>query len=255
MSFFFPLLFKSCGFISYVFDKLDRYADLHARKIIHNGGKPENIRLSSLSSSATDAPTLNLLNFGYSFFCASSRLVRDEECLRNSEFTSILSNHGFSKFFIIRSQYKCPYNNIIAQSQRDDLESLSYLLSALFQGSPPWDTNSWEHEPLRKKMSTPGSVLFRDMDPSFLEYWKDVRSLAFNEVPDYCSLKSRFVQCWERKGFGGSPGEYDWLALWNRLSGAKGNTPVVHSKRTSCAALCFVFLIIPCTSKFMFCHS
>jgi hypothetical protein len=59
------------------------------------------------------------------------------------------------------------------------------------------------------------------MDPSFLEYWKDVRALAFGEVPDYCSLKLRFVQCWVRKGFGGSPGEYDWLALFNRLNGGR----------------------------------
>jgi hypothetical protein len=68
-------------------------------------------------------------------------------------------------------------------------------------------------------MSTPASTLFRDMDASFLEYWKEVRSLAFNEVPDYCFLKSRFVQCWERKGFGGSPGEYDWVALYKGLIG------------------------------------
>ena len=66
-------------------------------------------------------------------------------------------------------------------------------------------------------MSTPGSTLFRNMDPAFLEYWKDVRFLAYNEVPDYCSLKSHFVQCWERKGFGGTPGEYDWVALYKRL--------------------------------------
>ncbi|KAF8809305.1 hypothetical protein BYT27DRAFT_7043660, partial [Phlegmacium glaucopus] len=68
-------------------------------------------------------------------------------------------------------------------------------------------------------MTTPGSTLFRGMDASFLEYWKDVRSLAYAEVPDYSSLKSRFVQCWERKGFGNSPGEYDWLTLFNRLTG------------------------------------
>ena len=110
--------------------------------------------------------------------------------------------------------------NIIAQSQRDDLESLGYLLSALFHGSLPWDTETWDI--WRVKMSTPGSKLFRGMDPSFFEYWKDVRTLAFNEVPDYCTLRSRFVQCWERKGFGGSPGEYDWLALFNGLSGAQG---------------------------------
>jgi hypothetical protein len=69
-------------------------------------------------------------------------------------------------------------------------------------------------------MSTPGSELFRGMDPSFLEYWKDVRTLAFGEIPDYCSMKSRFEQCWERKGFGSSPGEYDWLEFCKRLTGA-----------------------------------
>ena len=86
----------------------------------------------------------------------------------------------------------------------------------------------------RKKMSTPGSTLFRDMDLSFLEYWKDIRSLAFNEVPDYCSLKSRFVKCWERKGFDNAPGEYDWLALFNKLNQEK-NTPVLldNSSETS----------------------
>lgn len=68
-------------------------------------------------------------------------------------------------------------------------------------------------------MSTPGSLLFHGMDPSFLEYWRDVRTLAFGEVPDYCSLKSRFEQCWERNGFGNLPGEYDWLALFKRLEG------------------------------------
>jgi hypothetical protein len=69
------------------------------------------------------------------------------------------------------------------------------------------------------------------MDPSFLEYWKDVRSLAFSEVPDYSSLKSRFVQCWERKGFGGSPGEYDWVALFKRLvDDGREKTPVVQQE-------------------------
>jgi hypothetical protein len=74
-------------------------------------------------------------------------------------------------------------------------------------------------------MSTSGSTLFRNMDPSFLEYWRDVRSLAFNEVPDYCSLKSRFVQCWERKEFGGTPGEYNWVALFRKLHGGDQEKP------------------------------
>ena len=71
-------------------------------------------------------------------------------------------------------------------------------------------------------MTTPSSELFRGMDSSFLEYWKDVRTLAFTEVPDYCSLKSRFVRCWERKKLGDTPGEYDWLELFNGLSSEGG---------------------------------
>ena len=53
------LLLLSC-----FFDKLDRYADLHARKIIHNGTKPGNICIASLSSCVTDASTLYLIDFG-----------------------------------------------------------------------------------------------------------------------------------------------------------------------------------------------
>ena len=49
------------------FDKLDRYADLHAIKIIHNGANPGNICIASLSSCVTDASTLYLIDFGYSF--------------------------------------------------------------------------------------------------------------------------------------------------------------------------------------------
>jgi len=185
---------------------LDRYADLHARKIIHNGAKPGNICVTAKNKA--DAPTLYLIDFGCSFFCDKTKPDRGEEFSGNKRFWSVLSYHAFT------------------QSQRDDLESLGYLFSALFQGSLPWDTDPWDT--WRIKMSTPGSTLFRDMDPSFLEYWKDVRSLAFNEVPDYCSLKSRFVQCWERKGFDGLPGEYDWVALFKKLIDGVGRekTPV-----------------------------
>ena len=62
----------------------------------------------------------------------------------------------------------------------------------------------------RIKMATPASVLFRDMDSSYVEFWKDVRSLAFGEVPDYDGMKKRFVDCWKREGHGGLPGEVDW---------------------------------------------
>ena len=147
----------------------------------------------------------------------------------------------FFLFFFLYIMLKFQY---LAQSQRDDLESLGYLLSAVFHGSLPWDSQSlsciW-----RIKMSTPGSTLFRDMDPCFLEYWRDVRSLAFDEVPDYCSLKSHFVQCWERKGFGGLPGEYDWLALFNKLNGGGGEEKTLLDNAPEVPAVTVVPSVTP----------
>ncbi|KAF8809322.1 kinase-like protein [Phlegmacium glaucopus] len=193
---------------------LDRCATLHSRGIIYNGIKPANICLASPSSNATAASTLNLIDFGYSFIRdVPIPLSCGPEFSGNKRFWSALSYHDFT------------------QSYRDDLESLGYLVSALYQGSLPWDSTHC-YDIWRIKMTTPGSTLFRNMDPSFLEYWKDVRTLAYAEVPDYSFLKSRFVECWERKGFGSSPGEYDWLGLFDRLTGvAEGkvsSAPVAH---------------------------
>jgi serine/threonine protein kinase len=84
--------------MSCFFDQLDRYADLHARGIIHNGAKPGNICISSLSSSAADALTLNLIDFGCSFMY-HTRLVCGREFPGNKRFWSILSHHSCSEFF------------------------------------------------------------------------------------------------------------------------------------------------------------
>jgi casein kinase I family protein HRR25 len=69
----------------------------------------------------------------------------------------------------------------------------------------------------RIKMTTPASVLFWGMDPSYVEFWRDMRSLAFGEVPDYDRMKKRFVDCWMRDGYGESPGEVDWCAVIDQL--------------------------------------
>jgi hypothetical protein len=68
-------------------------------------------------------------------------------------------------------------------------------------------------------MATPASVLFRDMDASYVEFWRDVRSLAFGEVPDYDGMKRRFVDCWIRKEYEERPGDVDWWAADERLRG------------------------------------
>ena len=67
-------------------------------------------------------------------------------------------------------------------------------------------------------MATPAQTLFAGMDRAFMEYWRDVRVLAYGEEPDYPRLRAHFVLAWEaRESWVESPGEIDWLKAYSEL--------------------------------------
>ncbi|TFK35935.1 kinase-like domain-containing protein [Crucibulum laeve] len=205
---------------------IDRYREVHARGITHSGTKPANICLSARSKPSTlGDKTLHIIDFGLS---SQTDIAKEPlpsqhiiEVIGNRRLMSINAHHGFS------------------QSQRDDLESLGYLFSLLFHGFLPWDvalearaqrerkpnSDRTPVDPLPKiwrfKSSTPASMLFKDMHPVFVEFWKEVKSFAHGEVPPYDHLKERFVDAWKERNFGGVPGELDWWDLCTKLR--KGN--------------------------------
>lgn len=126
---------------------------------------------------------------------------------------------------------------VTGKSQRDDLESLAYLLSYLFHGELPWDIprlvrlksyrssiddeqkQQQEHHPQmwRLKIATPASKLFRGMDDCFHEFWCDVKALAYGEVPDYEKMRARFADCLEKHEEGCAP--RGWCDIWDQFSG------------------------------------
>ncbi|RDB19268.1 Casein kinase I isoform alpha [Hypsizygus marmoreus] len=229
---------------------LDRYKNVHSRGIIHNGMKPANICLPpprrptfishpDLDQDTRDtdigrgASTLYPIDFGLSSFLSPDETQpsdRRADTIGNRCFLSVFGHHG------------------ITQSQRDDLESLAYLLSFLRHGYLPWSApppptvQSHATEPAHKlhfcpnsslpsyvspqvwrlKTSTPASVLFKGMDDEFVEFFRVVKGLAFNEVPDYDAMKGRFEDCWRRRGFnadGSQTGKVDWWAIWKAVQG------------------------------------
>ncbi|KAF9463445.1 kinase-like domain-containing protein [Collybia nuda] len=175
---------------------LDRYKDIHARGIIHNGIKPGNICLPPYDSGVETQ--LYAIDFGLSFLLDAAATeflpsAHRADTVGNRSYLSALGHHG------------------ITQSQRDDLESLAYLLSSLRHGDLPWDPPKiW-----RLKMATPASVIFRGMDQSYFDFWKDVKGLAFGEAPDYDTMRKRFEDCWKQGGYGDVPGRVDW---WEELA-------------------------------------
>ncbi|KAJ7584758.1 kinase-like domain-containing protein [Mycena floridula] len=193
---------------------IERYKCIHAYGIIHNGIKPANICISNDESSTE----LLAIDFGLSFLLdlkADALLPSTQrlDTVGNRRFLSVLGHHG------------------ISQSQRDDLESLAYLLSCLYHGFLPWDSHRSSSSPSISlprssfksavsvckpqlwiiKTCTPGSVLFpaKSFHPYFLAFWKDVKALA---VPDYKGMKKGFEEAQRERG----ALSVDWWRIWKQ---------------------------------------
>ncbi|KAF8488581.1 kinase-like domain-containing protein, partial [Gautieria morchelliformis] len=98
----------------------------------------------------------------------------------------------------------------VTPPRRDDLEGLGYVFSYLERGCLPWGPFLGEEKTWCQKMATPTATLFDGMDPAYKAYFNDVKALAWGEFPDYGKLAGRFVEAWERRGYGDTPRDIDW---------------------------------------------
>ena len=87
----------------------------------------------------------------------------------------------------------------LEQSRRDDLESLGYMLIYFALGRLPWqgctegNTKDERNKKIAElKMSIPMEVLCQDCPKEFLEFLMCVRSLKYEEEPDYNHLRNIF---------------------------------------------------------------
>lgn len=94
----------------------------------------------------------------------------------------------------------------IEQSRRDDLESLGYVFMYFLRGSLPWQglqaaTKKQKYEKISdKKSKTPFEVLCRGFPQEFVAYFQYVRSLRFEEKPDYAYLRRLFRDLFAKEG-------------------------------------------------------
>ena len=103
----------------------------------------------------------------------------------------------------------------VEQSRRDDLESLMYIWIYLSRGSLPWmglkATNKRKKYELiaEKKLHTSPRQLFRHLPNEYLNIYNFVRSLKFDERPDYAQLRQRIRSLFVKYQY-----EYDYLYDW-----------------------------------------
>lgn len=127
-------------------------------------------------------PTLFLIDFGL------AQLFRNPATYLHIPFTKEHSVVGTLPFASINSQQGK------SQSRRDDLESLAYTIIYSALGDLPWMSNSKKEVVLRKKKSITAEKLCKGLPAPFCKFVTYVRSLGFDERPDYQLLHSILSQ-------------------------------------------------------------
>jgi casein kinase I family protein HRR25 len=89
----------------------------------------------------------------------------------------------------------------MAQSPRDDLESLAYVMYYFCRGRLPWQGGEDIELVMKQKRNTTPEELFHEFPVEFRNYLEYVRSLHVDEKPDYNFLRSQFWSLFARESF------------------------------------------------------
>jgi hypothetical protein len=94
----------------------------------------------------------------------------------------------------------------LTQSQRNDLELLAYAIVYLVKGRLPWQgiavhpgqvhPGQVHHDKVLKlKQATTAKTLCKGLPQPFIKFIQHIRSLSFEDKPDYRYLHSLLTQC------------------------------------------------------------
>jgi serine/threonine protein kinase len=163
-----------------LFPQLSAVESLHTRHYIHCDIKPGNIMIR------VDNMTAFLIDFG------SAELFRDPATHLHIPYSMDQSIVGTLPFMSVNCQEGH------AQSRRDDIESLAYTIICAARGDLPWTSPCTLRDPeavLQKKLSSTVEELCEGLPAPFCEFISHVRSLNFDQKPDYQYLHSILSQC------------------------------------------------------------
>ena len=151
---------------------------IHDKGLVHRDIKPDNFLLGLHSLSKQ----IYLIDFG---FCKT--YLNNESHIEIKKINNIIGSLTYTS---INS------HNFLEQSRRDDLESLGYMLIYLNTGNLEWQnisiTNSFE-EKNRIIRYMKQEIIHNTNIPSILLYYlKCVRSLEFDETPNYINFIDYF---------------------------------------------------------------
>lgn len=203
---------------------LRRFEALHSNDYLHRDVKPDNFLLGT----GTRGNILYMTDLGLAIYHRTgqwggirsppSKAPTDESRLIGTcRYASINGHLGVGR----RpgdSRWNMPADRLTqhpAQSRRDDLEALGYMLVYFRRGKLPWqgltapNAEARYRRVLEVKQTTSVNELCEDLPAEFAEYMSYVHSLREDDVPDYRYLRKLFAKLFHRQGF-----EYDNVFDW-----------------------------------------
>lgn len=174
---------------------------LHSKNFIHRDIKPDNF-------------LMGIKNRGNLLYVIDFGLVKryfDPKTGKHIEYKEGRSLTGTARYASLNTHLGCE------QSRRDDMESIGYILIYFLDGCLPWQGIQVQNRKTKydtiaeKKASLPIEELCGKHPKEFSIYLNYVRTLRFDEKPDYMYLRSLFRQLFKRQGYA-----YDYVFDWSR---------------------------------------
>ena len=162
---------------------IERIQFIHSKYLLHLDIKPNNFLIGN-----PDSSLIYVIDFGFAKKYRSSRTGKHAQYSKKSYF------NGNLKYSSVRTM------NGIEPSRRDDLESLGYMLIYLYNLKLPWnnlcanDQNDLAQKIYEFKKDISLDSLCQDTPKEIKEYMKYVKSLKFEEEPNYEYLKNIFLK-------------------------------------------------------------
>uniref|UniRef100_A0A383VAC2 non-specific serine/threonine protein kinase n=1 Tax=Tetradesmus obliquus TaxID=3088 RepID=A0A383VAC2_TETOB len=181
---------------------------VHSRSFIHRDIKPDNF-LMGLGKRANQ---VNVIDFGL------AKKYRDPKTHVHIPYCENKNLTGTARYASVNTHLG------IEQSRRDDLESLGYVFMYFLRGSLPWQglqaaTKKQKYEKIsEKKSKTAFEALCKGFPQEFVTYFQYVRSLRFEDKPDYSFLRRMFRDLFAKEGW-----NWDYVFDWTILKYQRSN--------------------------------
>ena len=183
---------------------IDRIQYIHSKNIIHQDIKPENFLVGN-----PDTSIIYIIDFGLSKKYRSSRTGKLFSFSKNNKFYGTMN---FSSINAMKGYQ---------MSRRDDMISIGYMLIYLINGKLPWSIlEKGKLERFRKilsiKSNTTNEELCKYLPIEFYEYMNYVKSLKFEEKPNYIYLRKLFLSVLDKMN-----DKYDLKFSWIKSKNIK----------------------------------